>query len=124
MPRGKTLKMVATQTPLPLEGTYKLYDDLLDNGNIKLKLGLRHRPKKGQAKRFIGYIDSSKPADDQYSYISSLYSKQGTTTYYLEHNKEIYDLVMTGVNTVVIKKSKREPILVFKQPAELEKAGI
>lgn len=101
---------------IKLEGTYKLNDDLLENDNIKLKLGLRHRPKKGQAKRFIGYISPDKPADEQYTYISSLYSKQGTTKYILEYQKQLYELTMTGVNSVVISKAEKEPVLVYKDP--------
>lgn len=96
-----------------LEGTYKLNDDLLINENITLKLGTRYRPKKGQAKRFIGYIDPSKPADEQYNYLSSLYTKQSTNKYSFEHLKQYYELMMTGVNTVVISKAVKEPVLMF-----------
>lgn len=60
-----------------LEGKYKLQNDKLVGNGLTLQIGLRHRAKKGQAKRFIGFVDASKPADEQYNYISSLYSKQG-----------------------------------------------
>lgn len=103
-------------TTINLEGTYKLNDDLLENENNKLKLGLRHRPKKGQAKRFIGYISPDKPEDEQYTYISSLYTKQGTTKFSLEFHKQMYELSMTGVNKVVIKKANKEPVLVYQDP--------
>lgn len=102
---------------IKLEGTFKLNDNLLVNKETTLKLGIRHKPKKGQAKRFIGYIDPSKPEDDQYTYISSLYSRQGTQQYSLEYDKQPYTLAMTGVNSVVISKSVKEPVLVYKEPA-------
>lgn len=108
-------------TNIKLEGVYKLQDNLLIKGDITLKLGQRHRLKKGQAKRFIGILDTTKPESEQYSYISSLYSKQGSTKYSLEYQKQTYDLSMTGVNSVVISKSVIEPILEWKP--ELEKVG-
>lgn len=100
-----------------LEGTYKLNDDLLVKDGLTLKLGQRHRTKKGQAKRFIGHIDPTKPADEQYSYISSLYSNQGASSYTLEYLKKHYTLTMTGVNSVVITKAIKKPVLEFKEPA-------
>lgn len=104
---------------LELEGKYRLEDDLLIKGNLTLKLGIRHRAKKGQAKRFIGYVDPSKPASEQYQYISSLYSQQGTANKYsLEHGKEYYTLAMTGINSVVIQQSEKEPVLEYKPPKQ------
>ena len=101
-----------------LQGNYRLQDDLLVKDDLTLKLGQRHRPKKGQARRFIGVIDPSKPESEQYSYISSLYSKQGTVKYQLEYLKQLYELTMTGVNSVTIKKAVKEPVLVYKQQAQ------
>lgn len=103
---------------LQLEGSYRLDNDLLLKGNITLKLGMRNRPKKGQARRFIGYMDLSKTEpEDQFQYISSLYSKQGTQKYVLDYQKQYYELSMTGVNSVSIKKAVKEPVLVFRQEA-------
>ena len=98
---------------LNIEGTYKLSNDLLVKDGLTLKLGQRHRPKKGQAKRFIGAIDPSKPEADQYSYISSLYTIQGTPKFRLEQAGQEYELSVTGINTVVIDKAIKKPVLVF-----------
>jgi hypothetical protein len=103
---------------IKLEGTYTLQDNLLIKEGATLKLGLRHRAKKGQAKRFIGFIDPTKPEEEQFSYISSLYSKQGSTKYTMEYQKQNYDLAMTGINQVVISRAIKEPVLVYK-PSEL-----
>ena len=109
---------------LNLNGTYRLEDDLLVKDDLTLKLGQRHRPKKGQAKRFIGYLDTTKPNEEQYGYISSLYSKQGTTKYKLEYLKQMYELTMTGVNTVVISEAVKEPVLVYKEPVTAGQEGL
>lgn len=82
--------------------------------NITLKVGVRHRAKKGQAKRFIGIMDNSKPESEQYSYISSLYSKQGLkNSYELEYEGVYYDLNITALNKAIIKKTVRGPILSY-----------
>jgi len=99
---------------IKLEGTYNLQDNLLIKEGTTLKLGLRHRPKKGQAKRFIGLVELDKPETEQYTYISSLYSKQGTTKYSIEYQKQNYELSMTGLTSVVIRKAQKEPVLVYK----------
>lgn len=108
---------------IKIEGTYRLDDNLLIKEGTTLKLGIRHRAKKGQAKRFIGFLDANKPEDEQYTYISSLYSKQGSTKYSIEYQKQNYDLAMTGVNSVVISKATKEQVLVYKEPALSEKGN-
>ena len=98
-----------------LEGSYKVNSDQLISDSLTLKIGQRHRPKKGQAKRFIGLLDPTKPDSEQFSYISSLYATQGTkNTYDLECEKQRYSLTMTGLNTVVISRKEYEAPLVFK----------
>jgi hypothetical protein len=97
-----------------IEGTYTLQDDLLVGEVLTLRVGTRHKVKKGQAKRFIGFIDPTKPETEQFSYISSLYSKQGLkNAYKLEYEGQIFDLHVTGINTVKIIKSQTERALVF-----------
>lgn len=97
-----------------LEGVYTLDGDLLRSPEITLLLGQRHRPKKGQAKRFIGYLDYSKPVENQFTYLSSLYAAQGLkNSYSLEHEGVYYSLTVTGINTVEIKQQLREPVLSF-----------
>ena len=97
-----------------LAGRYKLEDNLLVSENATLRLGLRHKPKRGQAKRFIGYIDTTKPDSEQYTYLSSLYSKQGTPKFTLDYAKQRYELNMTGINQVVIERVNSEPVLEYK----------
>lgn len=107
---------MTTQTlkKLKLEGVYQLDGDYLTKENLLLKLGTRHRPKKGQAKRFIGSIDKQKPADEQYSYISSLYSVQGEkNTYELEYAGDRYLLQVKGINQVLIEQADHEPVLAY-----------
>lgn len=113
-----------TKPKLDLEGIYRLDNDRLVNRNLILSVGERHQPKKGQAKRFMGAIDSSKPEVEQYSYISSLYSKQGArNTYSLEYRGQHYELSITGLNTVAIKKVEKEPALAFTESSILEGEG-
>lgn len=95
-----------------IEGYYQINGDSLINQNNKLtlKVGYRHRPKKGQAQRFLGYVDPAKQSPDNYTYISSLYSTQGSKNKYrLDYNKAEYDLVVTALNQVVIQKA--EPVI-------------
>lgn len=102
------------ENQINIEGNYSFNNDTLTNGNIILKVNNRYKAKKGQAKRFIGFIDPSKPADEQFRYISSLYSEQGLKNVYkLEHQKEYYTLRITGVNSVRIEKTIKEPALKF-----------
>jgi hypothetical protein len=104
--------MIATN--IKLEGVYTLDNDLLKAGQQTLKLGLRHRPKKGQARRFIGLIDYSKPEQDQFSYISSLYAIQGQKNCYeFEYGGQYYSLRVTGINRVEIAQTVKEPVLVY-----------
>lgn len=105
--------MTPKQT-IKLEGVYTLDGDLLRSPEITLALGQRRRPKKGQAKRFIGYLDYTKPLDDQFIYLSSLYAEQGLkNSYMLEHAGVYYSLTVTGINSVEIKQQTREPVLSY-----------
>jgi hypothetical protein len=91
-----------------VEGEYQINGNSLinPNSNIILEVGIRHRPKKGQASRFLGYKDPTKPEPDNYKYISGLYAKQGTKNWYtFDSEKTYYDLVVTALNKVIIRKS-------------------
>lgn len=104
--------MQATKTKL--EGEYKLEGDYLKSDTTTLKVGMRNRAKKGQAKRFIGLIDTSKPEPEQFNYLSSLYAVQGSkNSYELESGGVYYRLVVTGLNTVEIQEKQKEKALVF-----------
>ena len=97
-----------------LEGTYTLDGDYLKSSDTILKVGMRHRPKKGQAKRFIGFFNANLPENDQFTYISSLYSVQGLkNSYELEYAGSYYSLAITGLNSVQIAKKEKEPVLSF-----------
>ncbi len=99
---------------LKIEGKYSLNGDHLFSDNLVLQLGNRYKPKKGQAKRFIGAIDPTKPKEQQFTYLSSLYSMQGLkNAYSMEYQKQSYTLRMIGVNTIEIAKQNKEPVLVF-----------
>lgn len=104
---------------LDLQGVYKMEDNLLIKDGLTLKLGIRHRLKKGQAKRFIGLIDETKPEKDQYMYLSSLYSNQGENSYSLEYQNQNYKLKVVGINSINIIKADKEPILKW-EPENLE----
>lgn len=108
--------MQATKTKL--EGRYKLEGDYLKSDTTTLKVGTRHRAKRGQAKRFIGAVDSTKPESEAFSYISSLYAVQGNkNSYELESGGVYYRLVVTGLNTVEIQEKQKEKALAFSQEA-------
>ena len=109
--------MKTTEKTTDLEGTFKLDGEYLKSKDVTLKVGTRHKPKKGKAKRFIGIIDPLNPAEDEsYSYISSLYAVQSSkNAYELESGGNYYRLTVTGLNTVDIKKKEKEPALVFKE---------
>lgn len=103
-----------TLTNINLEGTYTLDGDYLRSSDITLKAGMRYRPKKGQAKRFIGTFNDKLPESDQFTYISSLYSVQGLkNSYELEYQGEYYSLAITGLNKVKITKKQKDPVLTF-----------
>nr|CRY94540.1 hypothetical protein [uncultured prokaryote] len=103
-----------TKEAIQLEGKYKLDNDYLKSDNLTLKVGTRHRAKRGQAKRFIGAVDSAKPEPEAFSYISSLYAVQGSkNSYELESGGVYYRLVVTGLNTVEIQEKQKEKALVF-----------
>ncbi|NCD04390.1 MAG: hypothetical protein EOM00_15700 [Clostridia bacterium] len=109
-----------TATQIQLEGKYKLENDLLISEAVTLKVGNRHRPKKGQARRFIGAVDNSKPKDEAYSYISSLYAVQGSkNSYELESGGTYYRLTVTGLNTVEIRPKEKEAALAFSEEGVL-----
>lgn len=97
-----------------LEGSYTLDGDYLKSTDTTLKVGMRHKPKKGQAKRFIGFYEPDYPENDQFTYISSLYSVQGLkNSYELEYAGDYYSLAITGLNSVQIAKKEKEPALMF-----------
>ena len=103
-----------TKPTINLQGKYTLDGDYLKSPEQTLKVGIRHRPKKGQAKRFIGHVDLAKPEAEQFTYISSLYSSQGMkNTYELEHGGKYFSLAVTGLGEVEIKEKVREPALAF-----------
>lgn len=105
-----------TKTNLELEGIYQLDNDYLKSDNLTLKVGTRHRAKRGQAKRFIGAIDSTKPEADSFSYISSLYAVQGSkNSYELESGGTYYRLTIADIGTVKIQKKQKDKALVFSQ---------
>lgn len=118
----ETTKEQESKIKLNLEGTYAINgDDLIstERTSFVLRLGTRHKAKQGQAKKFIGWLDMSKPLEEMFTYISSLYSMQGLkNAYSIEYMKEHYILRMTGVNSVVIDKREQEPVLVY-QPEKV-----
>ena len=114
-----------TVSKTKLEGRYKLEGDYLKSDTTTLKVGMRHRAKKGQAKRFIGLIDTSKPEPEQFNYLSSLYAKQGTkNTFQLESEGVYYTLKVAGVNEVVITEQVKEPALKFTDGNEWPKLEV
>jgi len=106
--------MKPKETKINLAGVYTLDGDYLQSPGLTLKVGVRHRVKKGQAKRFIGTVDMTKPDIDQFTYVSSLYAAQGLkNSYELEHAGIYYSLSVTGLNTVEISEKVKEPALTF-----------
>lgn len=96
-----------------LLGIYKLEgDDLLRDDGLHLKTGLRHRPKKGTAKRFIGEVK-----ENSYNYISSLYPTRSRNVFACETGGVHYELEILSPDKVEIrepkKKSRTESALSF-----------
>lgn len=95
-----------------LEGIYQIEEDYLKSEKLLLKVALRHRTKKGQAKRFIGVIDNGN--EDSFNYISSLYPvKNKQNCYELESEGNYYLLNITSNSTAEINKKIKPKALVF-----------
>jgi hypothetical protein len=96
---------------LKLEGVYTLEGDYLKSSSQMLQLGQRHFCKKGQSKRYIGWIDPTKPEDEKFVYVSGLWGKNNS--YELEHAGVQYTLEVVNPNTVEIKVKVKKPVLSF-----------
>lgn len=103
------------ENKIQLKGSYRLNDDYLINDTNKLKVGMRHRPKKGQAKRYITAVHKDQPVEHEHmQYISSLYAVQGSKNIYtFDYDNQRYALSLTGLNEAVIKPEVKQPALTY-----------
>lgn len=95
---------------LELAGIFRMTEDgLIRDDGLHLKAGIRHKLRKGTAKRFIGWLDDK----GSFSYISSLYPTKDRNTFSLDWDGIHYVLEMTATDKAEIRiateQAKKEP---------------
>lgn len=87
-----------------LEGEFEMKDgDLFRQDGLHLQAKIRHKMKKGTAKRFIGKLEG-----EVFTYISSLYPTKDRNVFDLEWNGIRYVLELLSETKVKIEKATKQ----------------